>query len=106
MSLGDRIEFAGGSYEVRAMVDGRYVVRLRDRVRNREVYRVWTEEERAEFDAKGRARADTADRNAQIYERHLSGETYAALGQEFSLSPSRISHICASQARKEHRPNS
>lgn len=104
MSLGDRIEFASGSYEVRAMVDGRYVVRLRDRVWNREVYRVWTEEERTEFDHTRKARVDTADRNAQIYERRLSGETLADLGRDFALSPSRIRVICANQARKERRP--
>ncbi len=103
MSLGDRTEFLTGSYEVRAVVDGRYVVRLRDRTMNREVYKVWTEEERAEFDKSQRIRADNADRNAQIYERHLSGETLVDLGRDFVLSPSRIRSICANQARKDRR---
>ena len=51
MSLGDRIEFVGGSYEVRGLVDGRYVVRIRNRQKNHEAYRVWTEQDRVELAA-------------------------------------------------------
>lgn len=101
MSLGDQIEFAGGSYEVRGIVDGRYIVRIRNRERNKEVYKVWTETERNDFDKTQQTRADNADRNAQIYERNLAGETKASLAREFSLSPTSIGQICAKQARKE-----
>lgn len=114
MFLGDRVEFVNGSYEVRGMVDGRFVVRLRNRKSNAEAYLVRTENERAEFDREqvakkermerdARTRADNADRNAQIYERNLAGETKASLAREFSLSPTTIGHICAKQARKERR---
>lgn len=103
MSLGDRIDFVGGSYEIRGVVDGRYVVRIRNRAKNHEAYRVWTEQDRVEFDKVQEGRADTVDRNAQIYERRLSGETLATLAQEFGLSASRIRDICAKQERKERR---
>lgn len=106
MSLGDRIEFAGGSYEIRGVVDGRYVVRIRNRAKNQEAYRVWTEQDRADFDKKQQSHADNADRNAQVYERNLAGETLAALGRDFNLSQSRIRQICALQARKEKRRTS
>lgn len=106
MSLGDRIEFVGGSYEIRGVVDGRYVVRIRNRAKNHEAYRVWTEQDRGEFDKMQQGRADTLDRNAQIYERRLTGETLAALGQEFGLSASRVRDICAKQERKERRGQS
>lgn len=101
MSLGDQIEFSGGSYEVRGIVDGRYVVRIRNRDRNTEVYKVWTESERNDFDKRQQTRVDKADRNAQIYERNLAGETKTSLAREFSLSPTTIAQICATQARKE-----
>lgn len=101
MSLGDRIEFIGGSYEIRGVVDGRYVIRIRNKAKNHEAYRVWTEQDRAEFDKMQQGRADTLDRNAQIYERRLSGETFAALAQEFGLSVSRVRDVCAKQERKE-----
>ncbi len=101
MSLGDRIEFVGGSYEIRGVVDGRYVIRIRNKEKNHEAYRVWTEQDRAEFDKMQQGRADTLDRNAQIYERRLSGETFAALAQEFGLSISRVRDVCAKQERKE-----
>lgn len=50
MALGDVIRFRGGSYDIRGIVDGRFVVRIRDRNGKIEVYKVWTEEERKEFD--------------------------------------------------------
>jgi len=103
MSLGDTITFAGGSYEIRGMVDGRYVVRIRDGERNIETYKVWTETEMEQFDRAQDARNERKDRNCQIYERRLSGETLAALGRDFDLSPTSISQICAKQARKEKR---
>ncbi|MCA3394880.1 MAG: hypothetical protein INF85_04450 [Roseomonas sp.] len=103
MSLGDRIDFVGGSYEIRGLVDGLYVVRIRNRTKNHEAYRVWTEQDRAEFDKMQQGRADNLDRNAQIYERRLSGETLATLAQDFGLSVSRVRDICAKQERKERR---
>ena len=101
MTLGDRIEFSGGSYEVRGIVDGRFVVRIRNRHRNKEVYKVWTQSERNSFDEAQQAKADNEDRNAQIYERNLAGETGTGLAREFNLSPERIRQICARQERKE-----
>lgn len=101
MSLGDVIRFRDGSYDVRATVDGRYVVRLRNRKTGVEVYKVWTPEERDEFDRNQLRILDTEDRACQIYERHLAGETYAGLGREYGISSGRVSQICARQARKE-----
>ena len=103
MSLGDRIDFAGGSYEVRGIVDGRFVVRVRNRERNKESYRIWTENERNDFDRAQTEKSDKADRNAQIYERKLAGETKASLAREFGLSPTTIGQICAKRERKEKR---
>lgn len=103
MSLGDRIVFAGGSYEVRGIVDGRFVVRVRDREKNKESYRIWTEDERNKFDRVETGKSDKADRNAQIYERKLAGEKMSDLAREFGLSPTTIGQICAKHARKERR---
>lgn len=103
MSLGDRIEFLDGSYEIRTIVDGRYVVRIRNRAKNHEEYRIWTEQDRLDFDNKQKNRADLRDRNAEIYERHLSGEAMADIAKDFGISPSRVSGICATQERKERR---
>jgi hypothetical protein len=93
MSLGDRIDFVGGSYEIRGVVDGRYVVRIRNRAKNHEAYRVWTEQDRGAFDKMQQGRADTLDRNAQIYERRLTGvcsgsvlnPTLSKTGRSFSI---------------------
>lgn len=101
MSLGDEIKFRDGSYDIRAIVDGRYVVRLRNRKTGVEVYKVWKPEEREEFDRKQLIIEDTEDRACQIYERNLAGETYASLGREYRISPGRVRQICARQARKE-----
>lgn len=108
MSLGETIEFTNGSYEIRAIVDGRYVVRIRYRERNSEKYEVWTSEQREQFDRNQEERRireehqrDRDDRNRQLYERNISGETYASLGREFRLTSSTVSSICARQARRE-----
>lgn len=103
MALGDIIRFRGGHYTVRGIVDGRFVVRFRNEVTGKQDYRVWTVEEREQFDAENRKRADRNDRNAEIYERLLTGETQTALGVEFGLSPGRIGQIATNQARKEKR---
>lgn len=103
MALGDIIRFPGRHYDVRGMVDGRFVVRFRNEVTGKQDYRVWTAEEREEFDAEHRKRADRNDRNAQIYEWLLAGETQAALGAEFGLSSGRIRQIAANRAHKEKR---
>ncbi len=104
MSLGDVIIFKDGSYDVRAIVDDRYVVRIRKRKTGVEVYKVWSPEEREEFDRNQLRVLDTEDRACQIYERHLAGETYASLGREYGISSGRVSQICARQARKERAP--
>ncbi len=101
MSLGDVIAFRNGSYEIRAIVDGRYVVRIRNRQRNTERYKVWTPEERDQFDREQNRQRDLDERARELYERHLSGETYASLGREFGIGPSRVSQICSRQQRKE-----
>lgn len=96
------------------MVDGRYVVRIRNRKNNTEAYLVWSETARTEFDRgqavkkekmerDARIRADNADGNALIFERNLAGETTASLARGFNLSPTAIGNICAKQARIERR---
>lgn len=101
LSLSDTIRFKDGSYDVRGIVDGRYVVRIRNRKTGVEAYKVWTPAERDDFDRNQQKMLDTADRALQIYDRHLAGETFASLGREFGLGPGRIAQICARQARKE-----
>lgn len=103
MAMGDIIRFPGGHYDIRGIVDGRFVVRFRNEVTGKESYRVWTAEEREAFDAEKLNRADRNDRNAQIYERLLAGETQTALAAEFGLSAGRVRQICANQARKQKR---
>jgi transposase len=44
MSLGDVIKFKDGSYDIRAIVDGRYVVRIRNRKANTEVYKAYVDQ--------------------------------------------------------------
>ncbi|WP_152970851.1 hypothetical protein [Rhizobium ecuadorense] len=103
MALGQVIKFKNGSYDVRAIVDGRFVVRIRSRATGKESYKVWTEEERAKFDRDQDIAADRDDRNNQIYERRLAGETYKSLALEFGLSSAAITQICARQSRREKR---
>ena len=99
--LGETVRYGDESYEVRGMVDNRYVVRLRNRKTGVERYKVWTETDRAEFDRSRTEAADRADRNAEIYERVLAGETKTALAREFNLSATSIAGICGAQARRE-----
>lgn len=106
--LGEIVRFPGGHYDVRGIVDGRYVVRVRHEARGTQKYEVWTEEELHQFDdvnARKRAalvaQADRVDRNQQIYERSLAGETMNSLVVEFGISTTRIRTIIAKQARKE-----
>lgn len=40
MSLGKVIEFNDGSYEVRAIVDNRYIIRMRNRRTGVETYKI------------------------------------------------------------------
>ncbi|WP_018391630.1 hypothetical protein [Ancylobacter sp. FA202] len=101
MSLGDVIAFRNGSYEIRAIVDGRYVVRIRNRQRNTESYKVWTRKERDQFDREQNRLHNLDERARELYERHLSGETYAGLGREFGIGPTRVRQICSRQQRKE-----
>lgn len=46
---------------------------------------------------------DRDDRNNQISERRLAGETHLSLAREFGLSSATITQICARQSRKEQR---
>lgn len=103
MKLGQVIGFKNGSYDIRAVVDGRFVVRIRNRTTGKESYKVWTEEDRAKFDQVQNVAQDRDDRNNQIYERRLAGETYVSLAREFGLSSATITQICARQFRKEQR---
>lgn len=80
MALGDIIRFAGEHYDIRGVVDDRFVVRFRNERTGKETYRIWTADERATFDAENLKRADRNDHNGQIYERLLSGETQAGTG--------------------------
>jgi Mor family transcriptional regulator len=43
------------------------------------------------------------DRNSEIYERHLSGESFPNLAKEFSLSKSRIYQIFHREKNKRAR---
>ena len=101
MSLGDVINFRDGSYDIRAIIDDRYVVRVQNRKTGVQTYKVWTHEEREEFDRNQRRKMDMEDRACEIYERNLSGETYVSLGREYGISPGRVRQICATRARKE-----
>jgi hypothetical protein len=101
MSLGDVISFTGGSYDVRAIVDDRFVVRIRYSKTNSESYKIWTRDEREKFDCKNRQLIDKKDRNNQIYERRIAGETLVSLGMEYGIGPTRVGAICAMQSRKE-----
>lgn len=105
VTLGETIRFLGGHYDIRAIVDGRCVVRLRDETTGKESYRIWTAQERQRFDADKAQRVDRAERNNQIYERLLAGETQKALSAEFGLSSGRIRQIFANRARTERRLN-
>jgi DNA-directed RNA polymerase sigma subunit (sigma70/sigma32) len=100
MSLGEVIQFRDGSYDVRAIVDNRYVIRLRNRKTGTETYEIWTSEQRDEFDRNQSRTVDLEDRACQIYERHLGKETYANLGREYGISKERVRQICVRQARK------
>ncbi|WP_147279016.1 hypothetical protein [Paracoccus versutus] len=102
MSLGDVIKFRDGSYEVRGIVDGRYVVRIRNRKTGVESYEVWASGEREEFDRKQQKILEMEDRASQVYERHLSGESYASLGREYGIRSESVRQICARRARKEN----
>lgn len=108
MRLGETVEFTGGSYEIRAIVDGRYIVKIFNIRRNIEVYEVWTAEERENFDLKKERcrrreahQRDLSERNQQIFERNLAGEALASLGREFGISPSRVRSICSRREREE-----
>lgn len=100
MSLGEVIEFRDGSYEVRAIVDNRYIIRMRNRRTGVETYKIWTAEDRKNFDLNQRRLRDTEDRARQIYEKYLDKKTYVSLGAEYGITPGRIRQICATQARK------
>lgn len=100
MSLGEVIQFKDGSYEVRAVVDNRYIVRMRNRRTGVETYKIWTAEDRENFDLNQRRLRDTKDRARQIYEKYLAKETYVNLGKEYGITPGRVRQICANQARK------
>jgi len=101
MSLGEVVHFKDGTYEVRGIVDGRYIVRIRNKSSGVETYKIWTAEERETFNHNQSKILDAQDRSHQIYERNLSGETYASLGREYQISPGRVSQICARQRTKE-----
>lgn len=101
MSLGEVVQFKDGSYDVRGIVDGRYIVRIRYKSSGTEIYKVWTPEERENFNHNQSQIMDAQDRAHQIYERNLAGETYASLGREYRISPGRVSQICARQRTKE-----
>ena len=100
MTLGERRECKDGSYELRCCVDNRFVFRIRNRVKNTEDYVIWTEAQwRAFEESKPQSKAKT-ERNEEIFQRHLKGETFVQLAAEFGVSPSRVSLICANMQRK------
>lgn len=95
MQLGEARKIGKGSCELRGIVDGRYIVRVRNSRLNVETYEVWTEEKLTTL----AQQEDKQERNRQIYERKLAGETYADLGRDFGLSSGRVSQIFARQKR-------
>lgn len=101
MSLGEVVKCKNGSYDIRAIVDGRYVVRHRNYKTGVETYLVWTQEERDTFDGRQGHVVGKIERNQQIYEKYLNGETYSNLAREYGISPGRVRDICAHQRRKE-----
>lgn len=105
MPVGEKFLFKGGQYEVRAVVDGRLVVRLEYDGSIEPDYRIWTVEEREKFNqARHREKllaAERQDRDYQVYERHLAGETYASIGRDLGISPTRVSSLCARQRNRE-----
>lgn len=105
VSLSEVIRFSDSHYDVRAVVDGRLVVRFMNSGTGKEEYRVWTTEERDRFDTLAAERKVHLARNKEIYERHLAGETRKALAAEFGVHPSRIAQLVGIQARKERQLN-
>lgn len=93
----------GFSYELRGIVDGHYVIRRTNPQKNLQCYIVMTESQLAKRNKNQRQRFDNSERNAEIYERRLSGETYAELAREFCLSSTGIRQICARRERMERR---
>ena len=100
MTLGERRECKDGSYELRGCIDNRFVFRVRNRVKNTEEYVIWTEAQWQAFEEpKPQSNAKT-DRNEEIFQRHLKGETFVQIAAEFGVSPSRVSVIFANMQRK------
>ena len=89
-----------GSYELRGCIDNRYVFRIRNRVKNRETYVLWTENQWRSFVERDEKNMEFDNRNAVMFQLHLDGRTYVQLAADFSLHPSRVREICAAIARK------
>jgi len=108
MSIGDVVQFSDGSYEIRAIVDGRYVVRIRYRKTGVEKYMVWSQEDQDTFNLIQARRFDKKkhasqidERNQQIYRKNLSGITMVSLGNEYGISVGWVRQIIDKEARKE-----
>ena len=100
MTIGERRECKDGSYELRCCVDNRFVFRIRNRVKNTEEYVIWTEAQwRAFQEPKPQSKAKT-ERNTEIFQRHLKGETFVQLAAEFGICTERARQICAYMQRK------
>ena len=99
--LGQVVRYNQGSYELRGIVDGRYVMRVRNTKSGVQSYKIWTEDDLVRLDARLDEAADISSRNVEIYERYLAGEAKAGLAREFGISVSRIADICNRQTRRE-----
>lgn len=100
LRLGERREFMQGSYELRGCIDNRYVFRIRNRVKNRETYVLWTESQWRSFVEHDEKNMEFDNRNAVMFQLHLDGRTYVQMAADFNLHPSRVREICAGIARK------
>lgn len=76
LRLGERREFMQGSYELRGCIDNRYVFRIRNRVKNRETYVLWTESQWRSFVERDEKNMEFDNRNAVMFQLHLDGRTY------------------------------
>ena len=101
LNVGEVIVIGNNKYHIRAKVDDMIVFRHKSASSPSWTYKIESPECFEFRLRKPKISEEKLERNQEIYERHLSGETYSHLGRDFSISPSRVNQICAKQARKE-----
>jgi hypothetical protein len=90
--VGDVFDYGHVRYEIRAIVDGLYVVRLRRSRTGKESYRLWSEEQRAAFDA-ARGEIGAARRRSRKASEPLSEDKRHTLAHKFGLAPEEVNQI-------------